>query len=54
MQNFRYLLYLSIVMMTQFNTTDLQGQDGLPPIIDREIFFGNPEIAGAQISLDGE
>lgn len=27
---------------------------GLPPIIDRGIFFGNPEIAGAQISPDGK
>jgi dipeptidyl aminopeptidase/acylaminoacyl peptidase len=26
---------------------------GLPPIIDRELIFGNPEIAGAQISPDG-
>lgn len=26
----------------------------LPPLIDREIFFGNPEIAGAQISPDGK
>src|SRR5215510_10586400 len=24
-----------------------------PPIIDRELFFGDPEIAGAQISPDG-
>src|SRR5690348_11335019 len=24
-----------------------------PPIIDREIFFGDPEVAGAQISPDG-
>ena len=24
-----------------------------PPIIDREVFFGDPEIAGAQISPDG-
>src|SRR5215469_8810725 len=27
---------------------------GLPPIIDREIIFGNPEIAGAQISPNGQ
>ncbi len=27
---------------------------GLPPLIDRELFFGNPEIAGAQISPDGK
>jgi len=27
---------------------------GLPPIIDRELIFGNPEIAGAQLSPDGK
>jgi dipeptidyl aminopeptidase/acylaminoacyl peptidase len=27
---------------------------GLPPLIDRELIFGNPEIAGAQISPDGK
>src|SRR5437016_1032713 len=27
---------------------------GLPPIIDRELIFGDPEIAGAQISPDGQ
>jgi dipeptidyl aminopeptidase/acylaminoacyl peptidase len=26
---------------------------GLPPLLDRELFFGNPEIAGAQLSPDG-
>jgi Tol biopolymer transport system component len=26
---------------------------GLPPLIDRELLFGNPEIAAAQISPDG-
>ena len=26
---------------------------GLPPLIDRDVIFGNPEIAGAQISPDG-
>ena len=25
-----------------------------PPVIDRELFFGNPEIAGAQLSPDGQ
>ena len=28
--------------------------DKLPPIIDREIFFGDPEISSAQISPDGK
>ena len=36
----------------------IQAQTGakneLPPIIDREQFFGDPEIAGAQISPDGK
>jgi len=27
--------------------------DGLPPLIDREIFFGDPELTGATISPDG-
>ncbi|HYR83353.1 MAG TPA: alpha/beta fold hydrolase [Terriglobia bacterium] len=31
----------------------LHGQ-GKPPLIDRELFFGNPEIAGAQLSPDGK
>jgi dipeptidyl aminopeptidase/acylaminoacyl peptidase len=28
--------------------------DGLPPLIDRELFFGNPEIATGTISPDGK
>jgi dipeptidyl aminopeptidase/acylaminoacyl peptidase len=27
---------------------------GLPPLIDRELIFGNPEISGAQLSPDGK
>lgn len=27
---------------------------GLPPIIDRELLFGNPEISGARLSPDGK
>ena len=26
----------------------------LPPLLDREVFFGNPEISGAQLSPDGQ
>jgi dipeptidyl aminopeptidase/acylaminoacyl peptidase len=29
-------------------------QSGLPPVIDRDLFFGDPEISGAQISPDGK
>ena len=28
--------------------------DTPPPVLDRELFFGNPEIAGAQLSPDGQ
>src|SRR5687767_15910954 len=34
--------------------TTAVAQNGLPPLIDREIFFGNPEITGATISPDGK
>ncbi len=27
--------------------------ENLPPLVDREIFFGNPEISGGQLSPDG-
>ena len=29
-------------------------QNGMPPLIDREVLFGSSEIAGAQISPDGK
>ncbi len=29
-------------------------EPGLPPLLDRELFFGNPEIAGATLSPDGQ
>src|SRR5438128_1908813 len=35
-------------------TTAFAQTKGLPPIIDRELFFGDPEISGAQISPDGK
>ncbi len=31
----------------------VSAQSDIPPLIDREIIFGDPEIAGAQISPDG-
>src|SRR5918994_4042203 len=34
--------------------TTAAAQNGLTPLIDREIFFGNPEITGATISPDGK
>lgn len=34
--------------------TSPPSNQGLPPLIDRELLFGNPEISGAQISPDGK
>lgn len=47
---FRQLL-LSAILLAAFTATGLAQ---LPQLIDREIFFGNPEYAGAQISPDGK
>src|ERR1700694_3378852 len=35
-------------------STSVRPTSGLPPLIDRELLFGNPEISGAQISPDGK
>ncbi|MEM1253374.1 MAG: alpha/beta fold hydrolase [Cyanobacteria bacterium P01_H01_bin.21] len=32
----------------------VEHQAGLPPLIERELFFANPEITGAQLSPDGQ
>ena len=46
------LLFLSL--FTSNNNIMAQDNKGLPPLIDREVFFGDPEIAGAQLSPDGK
>ncbi|MEP6922926.1 MAG: alpha/beta fold hydrolase [Pyrinomonadaceae bacterium] len=48
------LLCAALVISTFTMTALAQKNQGLPPIIDRELLFGNPEIAGAQISPDGK
>jgi dipeptidyl aminopeptidase/acylaminoacyl peptidase len=48
----RSLLFLFLLMSTSLLTA--QDDQGLPPLIDRELLFGNPEISGAQISPDGK
>jgi hypothetical protein len=44
---FACVLILSCMILAQNKPT------GLPPIIDRDLIFGNPEIAAAQLSPDG-
>ncbi len=42
-------------LLTVSSPRAIVGQAGVqPPIIDRELFFGDPEISGAQISPDGK
>lgn len=52
-----YLMIFSglIFISMTFMTTETNAQTkGLPPLIDRELFFGNPEITGAELSPDGK
>ena len=42
------IIFLSIVLLFA-----IQANAELPPLLDRELFFGDPEISGAQISPDG-
>jgi dipeptidyl aminopeptidase/acylaminoacyl peptidase len=41
-------------LAAQNANTDKTSSTGLPPLIDRELIFGNPEISGAQLSPDGK
>jgi dipeptidyl aminopeptidase/acylaminoacyl peptidase len=45
---------LCALAFTGLLNTTASAQNGLPPMIDRELMFGNPEIAGAQISPDAK
>ncbi|HET6891234.1 MAG TPA: alpha/beta fold hydrolase [Pyrinomonadaceae bacterium] len=49
------LTILCLIALLGFSSISASAQQsGLPPLIDRELFFGDPEIAGAQISPDGK
>ena len=48
----KIFLLLPVIAFTLQAQT--QTQTKLPPIIDRELFFGPPEIAGGQLSPDGK
>ncbi len=55
----RFLTFLIAVVcvasLLSISTTTASAQPtGLPPLIDRELFFGDPEISSAQISPDGQ
>ncbi|MCY7344728.1 MAG: hypothetical protein LH614_00765, partial [Pyrinomonadaceae bacterium] len=41
-------------LIASFTVFNMKTSAQMPPLVDRELFFGNPEIAGAQISPDGK
>lgn len=47
------LILMSIFLAACASFTG-SSDDGMPPLIDRETFFGDPEISGGQLSPDGE
>lgn len=47
------LLFLSLAVLLSVPLIAADAK-GLPPLMDRELFFGDPEIAGAQLSPDGK
>ena len=49
-----YIFTLLLCFTFSNGNASVMAQNKLPPIIDREIFFGNPEISGARISPDGK
>lgn len=46
--------FLCILLLAPLGVSQSQKAAGLPPLIDRDLIFGNPEIAGAQLSPDGQ
>jgi dipeptidyl aminopeptidase/acylaminoacyl peptidase len=49
-----FMFACASLMLLASSRLALAQQSGLPPLIDRELFFGDPEISGAQISPDGK
>jgi dipeptidyl aminopeptidase/acylaminoacyl peptidase len=44
---------VAALMIALFAAVPCAAKDAAPPVLDRELFFGDPEISGAQISPDG-
>src|ERR1043166_3256888 len=54
---FKSILCLALLVATasaQHKDKKAPAANGLPPIIDRELIFGNPEIAAPELSPDGK
>jgi dipeptidyl aminopeptidase/acylaminoacyl peptidase len=53
MKMFTKLTLLAAILAVSLPAASKQAA-GMPPLIDRDLLFGNPEIAGVQISPDGQ
>jgi len=51
MKSFKRMLLALLIPLTGYHAMAQTSQ--LPPLIDRELFFDNPEITGSQLSPDG-
>ncbi len=51
---FPLLLVLVLAVAFGASATAAPAKGGAPPLLDRELFFGDPEISAAQISPDGK
>src|SRR5918911_2614328 len=53
-----FSIFIGIVLLlltgAMANVALAQKSSALPPLIDRQLFFGDPEISGAQLSPDGK
>ena len=54
MQHFVFLAFLGLLASLLSAQERPPAAQGLPPLIDRELLFGNPEIAASQLSPDGK
>ncbi|MBK7468646.1 MAG: hypothetical protein IPJ43_18605 [Saprospiraceae bacterium] len=48
------IIFMTILCMAGLATNAQQKSKVLPPIIDREVFFGDPEISGSKLSPNGK
>src|SRR5579871_288242 len=48
------LALIPVLLLASFAIASTDKNSGLPPVIDRDLIFGNPEIAAAQLSPDGK
>jgi len=54
MKRFHALMAAVLLLAVSVSAAELPYLDKLPPLIERDKFFGDPEISGAQLSPDGE